>query len=404
MADLLKRFKPITSDDMFKGIDKSHSSAVEAYGGLNTPDDGGDELLTWHFVDRTSITQSGLDDDLKNLFHSFGISRDDENDWLKVFNVKDWFNAKRMIIISLPQSGCSTYIDGATIRINVPTGVTNANQFVSFYGSTFHSFPDPLTGKQLALAYEDSVWAGGAMCYLWGKTNGTNTEGNLLPGTYPSGANYPYTGNIDGGPNPNADIRDWDPSEASDNFVVSAQKKQNHYSASHWKIGQDGYDIPYGIAFLEKGIFIIFDFYGRDDVITSDLSGATIWEAQVSNFTAYTSTGASVQINRSSTNRQNIHFEGSIANVNAKVYYRTIDQAYKMIYFCHASQNEFNSTSNHTYNTKKAYFRPEEADSLWVTEIGLYDADDDLLAYAKLSEPVEKNKLETLTFKVELEL
>lgn len=75
-----------------------------------------------------------------------------------------------------------------------------------------------------------------------------------------------------------------------------------------------------------------------------------------------------------------------------------------MIYFCHAGQNEFNSTSNHTYNGRRAYYRPEEATSVWVTEIGLYDENDTILAYAKLSEPVEKNKLETLTFKVELEL
>ena len=74
-----------------------------------------------------------------------------------------------------------------------------------------------------------------------------------------------------------------------------------------------------------------------------------------------------------------------------------------MIYFCHAGQHEFNSTSNHTYNHARAYYRPEEADSIYVSGIALYADDSDVpLAYAKLSEPVEKSKLDTLTFKVTL--
>ncbi len=109
-------------------------------------------------------------------------------------------------------------------------------------------------------------------------------------------------------------------------------------------------------------------------------------------------------MNISNVNRKSVHFEGPAVVSSATLYYRTVDQSYKMIYFCHAGQNDFNSTSNHTYNQKRAYYRPEEASSLWITEIGLYDEDDTMLAYAKLSEPVEKSKLETLTFKVELEL
>ena len=55
-------------------------------------------------------------------------------------------------------------------------------------------------------------------------------------------------------------------------------------------------------------------------------------------------------------------------------------------------------------DNRKAFYRPEEAGSLYITEIGLYDDADTLLAYAKLSEPVEKNMLETLTLKVELQV
>lgn len=43
--------------------------------------------------------------------------------------------------------------------------------------------------------------------------------------------------------------------------------RSNHYAASPWNGGSEG-DIPYGIAFLEKGIFVIFDIYGRTDLIS----------------------------------------------------------------------------------------------------------------------------------------
>jgi len=160
------------------------------------------------------------------------------------------------------------------------------------------------------------------------------------------------------------------------------------------------------VALLDRGIFVIFDIYGREDFIGNTLlSGTTVWNADVgSSFVAVNYTGGTSVKNANTGLRQEIAFTGSNTTSSASLSYRTIDQAYKMIYFCHAGQNEFNSTSNHTYNHNRGFYKPEEADSLWVTEVGLYDDNDDLLAYAKLSEPVEKNKLETLTFKVELEL
>lgn len=404
MADTLLRFKPIITEDVYKGIDKTYSVARQAYGGPNW-DGIASEKITWHYVERTNEGNawSSLTDDLKNLFHSFGISREDDDDWFKVFNVNDWWNAKRMIIATIPQSGCGSYIDGSTVRINVPIG-TGATEYVALYGSNFNGYPDPVNGTQLAPEYADSVF-GGAFCYLFGTTNGTLAQGNLPAvafGTY--GTDHPYTGTVDGGTNPNTGIKDWDPDEAvvGTTWTTAAATKSPHYAATHWTHGDTARDVPYGIALLEKGIFIIFDAYGRDDLVGSTGSSATtLWNASHTLFSAVTSAGT---LNSSTANRKFISFEGVNASANTSIFYRTVTQAYKMVYFCHAGQNEFNSTSNHTYNQKKAYFRPEEADSLWITEIGLYDDTDTLLAYAKLSQPVEKNKLETMTFKVELEL
>lgn len=413
MADTttLLRFKPITSDDLFKGVDKTYSISKVAYGGPYTGNTHGtpNEYLTWNYVERTNEGNpwSTSTDDMKNLFHSFGIARDDENDWFKVFDVVDWYNAKRMIIASIPQSGCGSYIDGTSVVLHVPTGAT-ANDFISFYGSTYNGYPDPDTGRQIAMEYEDGNY-GGAFCYLFGSTNNAVTYGNLPTTTFVAGENHPYTGSINGGINPNDGVRGWDSDEEVNgtNYLTAAASKSPHYAATHWNSADGSGDMPYGIAFLEKGIFVIFDMYGRNDIIgnsTTKLSGGTIWSAKTATLSATTSTGSSIILNQSQVNRKMIHFEGSAAPTVASLYYKTVTQGYKMIYFCHAGQNEFNSTSNHTYNQKKAYYKPDDASSLWITEIGLYDDNNSMLAYAKLSEPVEKSKLETITFKVELEL
>ena len=102
-------------------------------------------------------------------------------------------------------------------------------------------------------------------------------------------------------------------------------------------------------------------------------------------------------------NKRFVMFTGTNEQ-NFRIMYRPVTIEYKTIYFCHGGQNEFNSTSNHTYNHSKAYYRPLEADSIYVTEVGLFDDNDQMIAYGKLSEPVEKNKLETITLKVELVL
>lgn len=393
MADVLTKFKPLTSKDIFKGVDKTYSSSQTANG----------ESLRWYYVDRSSVASSTSSDTMKNLFHSFGLSRQDYDVATKAMNLTDWYNAKRMVVASIPQSACSSYIDGSSVILRIPTGSTNG-AFITLYGSTYNGYPDPMgSGKQLAKEYEDTSY-GCAYCYLFGATNQpTIFSGGRLPvGTYTT--TLPYTGLVNGKENPNSGITTFDPNElTSATFELAHGSRSTHYAATPWN-GTEG-DPPYGIAFLEKGIFVVFDMYGRNDLIgLTTLSGDSLWTSQSVGFSAYTFTSSTATKNTNATNRKEISFSGGSGTTNAALYYRTVDQSYKMIYFCHASQSEFNATSNHTYNSRRAFYRPEEATSIWITEVGLYDENDTMLAYAKLSEPIEKNKLETLTFKVELEL
>lgn len=78
--------------------------------------------------------------------------------------------------------------------------------------------------------------------------------------------------------------------------------------------------------------------------------------------------------------------------------------------FCRATADEFNYSSNPTYTDNNSDIvvitdgpaGSEKAFS-FATSVGLYDANDNLLAVAKLSRPIEKNDEKDLTFRIRLD-
>ena len=383
-------YKPLTENDMFKGVSKTYSQFTSAT----------ETQLSWYMVSRDDTDWSGSDDNLKNLFKSFGLAREDDDDWFKALSmVDDWYNAKRMIIIAMDMDDDWGYIDGSTLEINVPTGTTGALYNI-FYGSLYNgvNYNDG-TDEFVASSEFDVGVYGSSYVYLFPKTSG---QQSIQANCYPSGWHMPYSGQVDGHENPNVDYVN-----SAYAWVANENKRSvPHLRATHsTKAGDIGYDAPYGIAFLERGLIVLFDYEGRTDYIGhTPLSASTIWAANSAGLFVARNNVTGTQ-NSDGDNRYNISFTGTVADDTATVSYRLIKNDYKMIYFCHAGQGEFNSTTNHTYNHAKGYFRPSESDSIYVTEIALYgEGSDAVLAYAKLSEPVEKNMLETLTFKVELEI
>jgi len=76
------------------------------------------------------------------------------------------------------------------------------------------------------------------------------------------------------------------------------------------------------------------------------------------------------------------------------------------IYFCRAAHNEYNYSSNPTYlNSSKLVVKNKTSDMpvSYVTSVGLYSADNELLAVAKLSEPLKKTPTNELTLRVRLD-
>jgi hypothetical protein len=76
------------------------------------------------------------------------------------------------------------------------------------------------------------------------------------------------------------------------------------------------------------------------------------------------------------------------------------------IYFCRANNNEFNYSANPTYLTSsKLVVKNNNTDMpvSYITTIGLYSADNELLATAKVSEPLKKTPDDEFTLRVRLD-
>jgi hypothetical protein len=77
------------------------------------------------------------------------------------------------------------------------------------------------------------------------------------------------------------------------------------------------------------------------------------------------------------------------------------------IYFCRANHNEFNYSSNPTYlSSSQIVVKSTEVDApvSYITTVGLYSVDKELLAVAKLSEPIKKTPDESVILRVRLDV
>mgnify|MGYP003127983181 FL=1 len=76
------------------------------------------------------------------------------------------------------------------------------------------------------------------------------------------------------------------------------------------------------------------------------------------------------------------------------------------VYFCRAKHNEFNYSSNPTYlSGSQIRVKTQTTDTpvSYITSIGLYSSDNQLLAVGKFSEPIRKDSNIELTFRARLD-
>ena len=107
-------------------------------------------------------------------------------------------------------------------------------------------------------------------------------------------------------------------------------------------------------------------------------------------------------------------FTGSVISAScdalrARIYnlsFNNTTEINSTIYFCRANHNEFNYSSNPTYlSSSQVRVKSVASDEpvSYITTIGLYNSSNELLAAAKLSEPLKKTPTNEITLRVRLD-
>jgi len=99
-------------------------------------------------------------------------------------------------------------------------------------------------------------------------------------------------------------------------------------------------------------------------------------------------------------------FGGGVRHRLKNVQFNNTTELNSTIYFCRVNHNDFNYSSNPTYLSAsqiRCKEVPQDTPVTYITTVGLYSADNALLAVAKLSEPLKKDPTNELTLRVRLD-
>jgi hypothetical protein len=143
-------------------------------------------------------------------------------------------------------------------------------------------------------------------------------------------------------------------------------------------------DTGVGLVYYQAGIAVITASVFAGNEINS--SGETI-DAVL--------TGSTIQVNSD-------EFRHRVLDID----FNNTTELNSTIYFCRVNHNEFNYSSNPTYlSASKINVKNNTVDEpvSYITTIGLYSADNELLATAKLSEPLKKTPQNELILRVRLD-
>jgi hypothetical protein len=157
-----------------------------------------------------------------------------------------------------------------------------------------------------------------------------------------------------------------------------------------------------GVVFYQQGIAIIsasvFNMTASQVAVPAG-SSASLGDFYYNNGTTYTTTNAWASASIS----------GTCDAIRARLYslsFQNTTEINSQIYFCRAPHNKFNYSSNPTYTTgSKIRVKNVASDQpvSYITTVGLYSANNELLAVAKVSEPIAKRPTNELVLRVRLD-
>lgn len=293
-------------------------------------------------------------------------------------------NVDKIIVIPIGKEYYNEIIDGRSVKIKVPqvNGLgMSAKTIVSSTYSTFQKKESNIfLGNNLAFFFCDEL----NLPYT-GTTNGggtsksANTSWDVTPYTSRPAAT-PYS-DLDSSNDINTDQR---PSISIKYATPVTQAYPTNTNQGY------NYDVPCGFICLDKGFIVI-----THPLIVNNIP----WEQGLKAHTNDTNDG----LMTSATT--DIYFTDT---AKSEVTFADISVSFKTSVVCLGLPGEFFYTNNPSWDAAKNATeftnQTNNYDPVYITEVGLYNRKSELIAVAKLSEPVEKNFTNLITFNLDIEV
>jgi hypothetical protein len=333
--------------------------------------------LTYSLCDRISLTEKNT-----NYFVSFNLpvsySALPSGSTLALSNPEIFqINVDKVVVVPIPREYYSEIIDGRSITFTVPQvdGMTMSSKTIvsSTYTTLQKKQTNAFLGNNLSFLFCDEI----NRPYT-GTTGGNSHSANTTWNT-PSYSNrpaaVPYSILV-----PATDVN-------TDQRPFSAQNQAITVTPTYPTNTNQGYnyDIPVGFACLDKGFMVL-----THPKIVNNIPWSQGFE-EITN-AANSLSGTS-----------NIYF-----NTNSSINFIDININYITAVVCIALPAEFFFTNNPSWdlikNAQEFNNNTNNYDPLYITEIGLYNLKNELIAIAKTSEPVLKGYTDIINFSLEIDV
>lgn len=148
-----------------------------------------------------------------------------------------------------------------------------------------------------------------------------------------------------------------------------------------------------GLVYYQAGIVVL---------TASVFDGVTAFGPYNKTYPGTTTTSSVASLTGSAISGSTDGIRNRLVNVS----FNNTTELNSTIYFCRANNNEFNYSANPTYLSASRLVVKNNNTDLpvsYITTIGLYSSDNELLATAKLSEPLKKTPNDEFTLRVRLD-
>jgi len=334
----------------------------------------GSSGLTFTLCDRTNLASKEA-----NYFISFRLPHTEDSlpldSPLSLQNPSlQQLNVDRMVISPIPREEYNEMIDGRSITFIVPqTGSTSIRVVSSTYSELVKHQNSALLGNNIAFLFSDDInlprtgtTTGGA------SSSSPRTTWDVTPFTNrPQAHAYSDLESVD----INTDQRPF----GGVNLAVAVS--ENYPTTTNQGYN---YDIPVGYVSLDKGFVVLT----HPDIVDN-----IPWDE-----------GFELHTNIATSGTTNMYFTGSTSQLT----FNDISINFRTSVVCLALPTEFTFSTNPSWNLANNIQELDNGtndfDPVQVTEIGLYNKNNELIAVAKLDRPVEKTYTNLITFNLDVDV